>query len=55
MNIDVANYIQDKKISNFDEVIKNEICDRIEKDPEVQEILQNLEKYRSIRTKLSEE
>lgn len=48
MNIDVANYIQNKRISDFDDAVKNAMFDKFDKNPEIREIMNNIEHYRDI-------
>lgn len=54
MDPKASDYIQNKKISAFDEVVKNAMFDKFDKDPEIREIIRNVEHYKNIVKALSE-
>ena len=54
MDPKASDYIQNKKISAFDDAVKNAMLDKFDKDPEIREIMNSIEHYRNIVKTLSE-
>lgn len=54
MDPKASDYIQNKKISDFDDVVKNAMFDRFDKNPEIKEMMGRIEHYKDIVKSLSE-